>query len=70
MKGFVAINRETTAITQAVATTVPDGIYCDLITGGLIGQSCAGTIVTVRGGSVTFTLAADRAIVIAIPDRQ
>jgi alpha-amylase len=67
-KGFVAINGETTAITQAVATTVADGAYCDLLTGGLVGRSCAGTSVTVKGGNVTFTLAAGRALTIAITD--
>ena len=68
VKGFVAINGETTAITQAVATTVPDGAYCDLLTGGLVGPGCAGTSVTVKGGNVTFTLAAGRAITIVITD--
>jgi len=69
VKGFVAINRETTAITQKVATTVPDGNYCDLLTGGLVSRSCAGTAVTVAGGNINFTLPADRAIAIAITDR-
>ena len=68
-KGFVAINRETTALAQAVATTIPDGTYCDLLTGGLVGRSCAGTIVTVTGGKVSVTLAPDRAIAISITDR-
>jgi alpha-amylase len=69
VKGFVAINREATAITQTVATTVPDGTYCDLLTGGLVGRSCAGTTVNVKGGNLTFTLAAGRAISIAVTDR-
>ena len=68
-KGFVAINRETTAISQAVATTVADGNYCDLLTGGLIGKVCAGTVVAVKGGNVSFTLPADHAIAIGITDR-
>lgn len=37
--------------------------------GGLIGQSCAGTLVTVQGGKVTVTLATNSAIVIAVTDR-
>jgi len=69
VKGFVAINRETTALTQTVATTIPDGTYCDLLTGGLVNRSCAGTTVNTRGGNVTFTLAAGRAIAIAVTDR-
>jgi alpha-amylase len=69
VKGFVAINGETTAITQTVATTVPDGTYCDLLTGGLVSRSCAATTVNVKGGNVTFTLAAGRAITIAVTDQ-
>jgi len=69
VKGFVAINRETTALTQTVATTVPDGTYCDLITGGLNGGTCAGAIVIVSDGNVALTLAADHAIAIVTTDR-
>jgi len=69
VKGFVAINRETTAVTQTVATTVPDGTYCDLLTGGLVSRSCAGTTVNVKGSAVTFTLAAGRAIAITVTER-
>ena len=69
VKGFVAINRETTAISQTVATTVADGNYCDILSGGLIGKVCAGTVVAVKGGNVSFTLPADHAIAISITDR-
>lgn len=70
VKGFVAINRETGTVTQTVPTTIPDGTYCDLITGGLVGGNCAGTSVTVAGGQVAFTLAADRALAIDIANRR
>ncbi|MBX7120404.1 MAG: alpha-amylase family protein [Gemmatimonadaceae bacterium] len=69
VKGFVAINRETAAVTQTVTTTLPNGTYCDRLTGGLVGGVCAGTTVTVSGGQVTFTLAPDRAIAIDIDSR-
>jgi alpha-amylase len=69
VKGFVAINGEAGSLTQTVATTLPDGTYCDLLTGGLVGRSCAGITVNVTGGNLTLTLAAGRALSIAITDR-
>ena len=46
-KGIVAINRETVALDTRVATGLPPGTYCDLLTGGVAGATCAGTIVVV-----------------------
>jgi alpha-amylase len=40
-KGFVAINREATAVDTTVATGMAPGTYCDLITGGINGAACA-----------------------------
>ena len=64
-KGFVAINREATAVTQTVTTPLAPGTYCDRITGGKVGGACVGTSLTVAGdGTITFTLAANRALAI------
>jgi len=64
-KGFVAINGETSAVAALVATGLPPGIYCDLITGGVSGSSCAGTIIEVdSAGVVQVSLAARTAIAI------
>ncbi len=46
-RGFVAINREDTTIAAAVATGMPRGTYCDVITGGATGGVCVGTTVVV-----------------------
>jgi alpha-amylase len=64
-KGFVAINRELTTVTATVATGMPPGTYCDLLTGGLVGAACAGTPVVVDAtGSVQINLATNTAIAI------
>ena len=36
-KGFVAINAELSPLSSTVATGLPPGTYCDLITGGVLG---------------------------------
>jgi len=64
-KGFVAISREDTAVAATVTTGMPAGTYCDLLTGGLVGGSCAGTSVVVDSvGAVQVRLAPVSAIAI------
>jgi alpha-amylase len=64
-KGFVAINREAARVTSIVPTTLPAGDYCDLLTGGRTGASCAGTRLTVTAaGTVQVDLAPNRAVAI------
>jgi alpha-amylase len=64
-KGFVAINREVGTVTATVATGLPAGTYCDLLTGGRSGASCVGTAVTVAAdGGVALSLASNTAIAI------
>ena len=70
-KGFVAINRESTTVTQTVNTPLAAGSYCDLITGGKVGASCAGTELTVTAqGTVTFSLAANTAVAIDLSTKR
>lgn len=70
-KGFVAINRESSTVSATVATPMAPGTYCDLLTGGVSGAGCAGSTVTVAAnGTITFTLAADRAIAIDISTKR
>lgn len=45
--GFVALNQESVALSDSVATTLPAGDYCDLLTGGRGGSACLGATVTV-----------------------
>jgi alpha-amylase len=61
----VAINRENTPVAATIATGLPPGTYCDLLTGGVTGTSCAGTQVVVdAGGAVQLDLGAESAIAI------
>jgi alpha-amylase len=70
-KGFVAINREATAISASVPTPLAPGTYCDLITGGKAATGCAGTTVVVGAdGKVALSLAATTAIAIDTSTRR
>jgi alpha-amylase len=64
-KGFVAINRESAALTASIPTGLAAGTYCDVLTGGRNGTVCAGTSVLVDAtGSVQITLASNSAVAI------
>ena len=41
--GFVAINNADSAWTTTFTTTLPDGSYCDVISGTVSSSSCTGT---------------------------
>jgi alpha-amylase len=66
-RGFVAINRETTTVAATVPTPLAPGTYCDLLTGGRVGASCAGTRVVVSAaGSVALSLLPNTALAIDV----
>lgn len=66
-RGFVAINRETAAVSSAVATGLAPGTYCDRITGGRANGACVGaSIVVGTGGTVQLSLPANAAIAVDI----
>jgi alpha-amylase len=70
-RGFVAINRESTAVAATVAIGMQPGSYCDLLTGGLSAGSCVGTVVVVdSAGTVQLSLAAMTAIAITVDTRM
>lgn len=46
-KGFVAINRESVTLDTTIATGMPAGNYCDILTGGLVSGACVGTTLVV-----------------------
>ena len=69
-RGFVAINRESADVTVDAATALAPGTYCDLLTGGLVGGTCAGTTIVVdASGRVHFDLGADTAVAIHVGTR-
>ncbi len=64
-RGFVAINRESTVVTATVATGLPPGTYCDLLTGGLSAGACLGTPVVVDStGNIQLSLQPNTAVAI------
>jgi alpha-amylase len=69
--GFVAINRESAAVTATVATGMPPGTYCDILTGGLVGTACAGTAIVVDpSGVVQLQLTANSGVAIDAATRH
>ena len=69
-KGFVAISRETTTVTAAVATGLPAGTYCDVLAGGRAATGCVGASVSVdAAGNVQLALPPSSAIAIHVGSR-
>lgn len=50
--GFIAFNNEGTDFNQNLQTCLPEGVYCDVITGQKEGNSCTGTTVYVGANQV------------------
>lgn len=68
--GFVAINNGTAVVNATVATTLPAGSYCDLLSGGRVAGACAGSVHTVSaGGTVALSLPARSAVVLLAGDQ-
>ena len=69
--GFVAISRESAPVAAVIATGLPAGSYCDILTGGRDGAGCVGTSVAVDAtGTVRITLGSNSAIVIDTSTRR
>jgi alpha-amylase len=70
-KGFVAINLEAVPLSMTVATGLGAGAYCDRLTGGLNGASCAGTELVVDGsGMVQLDLQPMTAVAVDIDTKE
>ena len=64
-KGFVAMNLEDAAVDIDRVTDLPEGRYCDVLTGGAQAGACIGREVTVEpGGRVRVSLGAGEAVAI------
>lgn len=46
-RGFIAINADKTDLVKTIPTKLPFGIYCDVISGGLVDGKCTGKEVLV-----------------------
>ncbi|KAJ7443711.1 glycoside hydrolase [Mycena latifolia] len=64
--GFVAINNADSAWSTNFATSLPDGAYCDVISGTSATGACTGTGFTVSGGLFSVTVPARSAVAIHI----
>lgn len=65
--GFVAINKEGSALTRTFTTGLPAGTYCDVIHGDPSGTTCSGPTVTVdSAGRATITVAAMDAVALHV----
>lgn len=63
--GFVVINREGTALSQAFSTELAQGAYCDVVAGALESGACTGATIQVNAsGSAQITVPANGAVAI------
>ncbi|WP_433462193.1 alpha-amylase [Spirillospora sp. CA-128828] len=65
-KGWIGLNDSSSPSTASYRTGLADGVYCDVITGGLTSDGCAGTAVTVSGGTATVTIPAGGAVAVHV----
>ncbi|GIE93255.1 carbohydrate-binding module family 20 domain-containing protein [Paractinoplanes rishiriensis] len=64
--GWIGINGSGSASTATYPTGLANGTYCDVITGGATSTGCAGTSITVTGGSASVTIPANSAVAIHV----
>jgi alpha-amylase len=69
-KGWIGFNDSAGPSTASYRTGLADGVYCDVITGGLGSSGCQGTAVTVSGGTATVTIPAGGAVAIHVDARS
>lgn len=72
-RGVVAVNAGHAAETLTVPTGLPDGEYCDVVSGGrtaLAENGCQGTTLTVDGGEVVFELPGRTAVAIHLESKR
>lgn len=59
-RGFIVFNGDSSNLSQSLATGLPAGTYCDVISGSKSGNSCTGPSITVGGdGRATFNIASN-----------
>lgn len=64
-KGFFAVSANG-GITESIPASIPDGTYCDVVTGNLVNGQCTGSTVTVSGGNVQVNFSGDDEIAMGI----
>ncbi|MDM8532043.1 pullulanase-type alpha-1,6-glucosidase [Anaerolineales bacterium HSG25] len=63
-RGFVVINRENSSLSHQFTTGLVDGIYCNVVDGSLVSNSCTGSVVVVTGGQANISVAGMDAVAI------
>ena len=64
---WVAINDESGPVTETFSTGLPEGTYCDVISGAAVDGACTGTAVAVSpSGQATVTVPVDDAVAIDV----
>ncbi|MEU4243698.1 carbohydrate-binding module family 20 domain-containing protein [Actinoplanes sp. NPDC026619] len=64
--GWIGLNNSSSASTATYTTGLANGTYCDVITGGATSTGCAGTSVTVSGGTASVTIPAGSSVAIHV----
>jgi alpha-amylase len=64
--GWIGLNDSGSASTATYTTGLPNGTYCDVITGGASSTGCVGTAITVSGGTASVTIPAHGAVAIHV----
>lgn len=65
-QGFIAINNSNQNLNATLTACLPDGQYCDVISGDLVNGLCTGQTISVRDGKARIQLASNSAGVLAI----
>ncbi|KZO93971.1 glycoside hydrolase family 13 protein [Calocera viscosa TUFC12733] len=68
--GYVAINNDDNEWSATFETLLPDGQYCDLITGGTLEAECSGASYDVAAGSFSATIPSRSAIALFAGSRN
>lgn len=69
-RAWVALNRESATLQLDVSTRLPQGTYCDVLTGGRAGAACAGRAVVIEAdGRVRLGLEPNSAVAIHVGAR-
>ena len=55
-KGFIAINHEDFPLVRQFDTGMPDGDYCDILSGSVVNGNCTGNTITVSAGRADINI--------------
>lgn len=65
-KGFIAINNSNCDLKATVDACMPDGRYCDIISGDLVDGQCTGKYVAIKNGKAIIEIPSDSEGILAI----